>query len=84
MSFDYSKLRGRIVEKYGSLESFSSAVDLSVNTVSKYLNNKVPWKQTNINAAVRALDIQPEEISVYFFTPSVQNLEQNEPETEAK
>lgn len=73
MSFDYSKLRGRIVEKYGTLEAFASAVNLSNHTISKYINNKIPWKQTNIEAAVRALDIPPEEISAYFFTPNVQN-----------
>lgn len=76
MSFDYSKLRGRIVEKYGTLEAFASAMNLSNHTISKYINNKIPWKQTNIEAAVRALDIPPEEISSYFFTPKVQTLEQ--------
>lgn len=78
MSFDYSKLRGRIVEKYGTLEAFASAVNLSNHTISKYINNKIPWKQTNIEAAVRALDIPPEEISSYFFTPKVQTLEQSQ------
>lgn len=76
MSFDYSKLRGRIVEKYGTLEAFANAINLSNHTVSKYINNKIPWKQTNIEAAVRALDIQPEDIPSYFFTPSVQSFEQ--------
>lgn len=75
MSFDYSKLRGRIVEKYGTLDAFADAVNLSNHTVSKYMNNKIPWKQTNINEAVRALDIPPEEISAYFFTPNVQSVE---------
>lgn len=75
MSFDYSKLRGRIIEKCGSLESFANAVNLSNNTVSKYMNNKIPWKQTNINEAIRVLDIPPEEISIYFFTPNVQIFE---------
>lgn len=78
MSFEYGKLRGLIVEKYGSIEAFAKAVNLSSVTVSKYLNNKVPWKQTNINEAVRALDIPPEDISLYFFTPRVQNIEHKE------
>lgn len=75
MSFNYNKLRGRIVEKYGTMEAFASAINLSNHTVSKYMNNKIPWKQTNIEAAVRALDIPPEEISAYFFTPSIQRFE---------
>ena len=78
MSFDYGKLRGRIVEKCGTLEAFASAVNLSTQTVSKYMNNKVPWKQTNINEAVRVLDIPPEEIPLYFFTPNVQSVEQGD------
>ena len=78
MSFDYSKLRGRIVEKCGSMEAFSEAIGLSAVTISKYMNNKVPWKQTNINAAVRVLEIQPEEISAYFFTPVVQSIGQTD------
>lgn len=80
MSFDYGKLRGRIVEKCGTLEAFAQATNLSPQTVSKYMNNKVPWKQTSINAAVRVLDIKPEEISIYFFTPDVQSVEQNDTE----
>jgi transcriptional regulator with XRE-family HTH domain len=75
MSFNYNKLRGRIVEKFGTLDAFASAINLSNHTVSKYLNNKIPWKQTNIDAAVRALNIPPEEISAYFFTPNVQSIE---------
>lgn len=77
MSFNYSKLRGRIIEKFGTIEAFAQATNLSMTTISKYLNNKVPWKQTSINDAVRVLDIKPEEISLYFFTPDVQNIEQN-------
>ena len=75
MSFNYDKLRGRIVEKCGSLEAFAKAVNLSSQTVSKYMNNKAPWKQTNINEAVRVLEIAPEDISAYFFTPNVQSIE---------
>lgn len=76
MSFDYRKLRGRIIEKCGTLENFANEVNISSQTISKYLNNKIPWKQTNINTAVQVLDIPPEEISVYFFTPNVQEIEQ--------
>lgn len=81
MSFNYDKLRGRIVEKCGSLDAFAKAVNLSNQTISKYMTNKRPWKQTNINEAVRVLDIPPEEISLYFFTPSVQGVEQEGADT---
>lgn len=81
MSFDYSKLRGRIIEKCGSFDAFAKAVNLSNQTVSKYMNNKIPWKQTNIDAAVRVLEIPPEDISIYFFTPTVQSVEQEGADT---
>jgi transcriptional regulator with XRE-family HTH domain len=80
MSFDYSKLRGRIVEKCGTLENFAKAAEISSHTISRYLNNKIPWKQTNINTAIQILDIPPEEIPTYFFKPKVQNLEHEEEE----
>lgn len=78
MSFDYSKLRGRIVEKFGTLENFSKEVKISNHTISKYMNNKIPWKQTNISKAVQVLEIPPEEIPSYFFTLNVQSVEHRE------
>ena len=78
MSFDYSKLRGRIVEKFGTLENFSKEVQISNHTISKYMNNKIPWKQTNISKAVQVLEIPPEEIPSYFFTLNIQSVEHEE------
>lgn len=74
MSFDYSKLSGRIVEKYGTQYNFSIALGLSERSLSLKLNNRVPWKSTELQKAIELLDIPREEIGEYFFNLEVQNV----------
>lgn len=71
MKFDYSKLRGRIVEKFGSCTKFAASMGKSKVWVSHRLNNVVPWSTDEIAEACKPerLDIAPEEYSCYFFTP---------------
>jgi hypothetical protein len=69
--FDFSKLRGRIVEKFGTLERFAEAGGHSKGWISNRMNNVVPWDGQEIDEACEMLDINPEEIPVYFFTPKV-------------
>lgn len=69
--FDFSKLRGRIVEKYGTLERFAEASGYSKGWISNRMNNIVPWDGQEIDEACEMLDISPEEIHVYFFTLKV-------------
>ena len=74
MSFDYSKLSGKIVEKYGTQYNFSIALGLSERSLSLKLNNRVPWKSTELQKAIEQLDIPKEEIGEYFFNLEVQNI----------
>lgn len=71
MGFDYGKLRGRIIEKYGSCRAFGAAMGHSGVWVSTRLNNVVPWSTDEIKDACAPdkLDIAPAEIPAYFFTP---------------
>lgn len=71
MVYDYSKLRGRIVEKVGSNLNFAELMGFSENTMSMKLNNKRSWSQADISKASSILNIKPEEISSYFFTKKV-------------
>lgn len=71
MVYDYSKLRGRIVEKVGSNLRFAELMGVSENTMSMKLNNKRSWSQADISNASSILNIKPEEISSYFFTKKV-------------
>ena len=72
MSFDYSKLRGRIVEKYGSQMSFAKAMDISERTLSLKMSGKRTWKQPEIRLAIKLLGLSDDDIKDYFFTLKVQ------------
>lgn len=72
MAFNYSKLVGRIIEKYGSQYNFAVSLGISERSLSLKLNNKVPWKQTEIEKSLYLLDIPKEELHLYFFDLKVQ------------
>lgn len=63
----YSKLRGRIVEKYRNLSNFADAVGVKKPVISNKLNGKVPITSKDIEKWIQPLDIPLEEIGVYFF-----------------
>lgn len=67
MAFDYSKLKGKIVEKFDTQIKFAAAMKWSERTLSLKLNGGVPWKQTDIAKAVSILDLNEEDIPQYFF-----------------
>lgn len=73
MTFDYSSLNGRIVEKFGSQYNFAKAMGLSERSISLKLNGKVGWKQLEIAKAVEILEIDSGDIPQYFFNLQVQN-----------
>lgn len=72
MAYDYSKLNGRIVEKCGTQAVFADRMGLSERTVSLKLNNKVAWKQPEMQKAAVILEFPETEIQTYFFTMKVQ------------
>ena len=72
MSFDYSKLNGRIIEKCGTQANFAKKMGVSERTISLKLNNKTSWKQHEIQKATQVLDFSEDEIQHYFFTIKVQ------------
>lgn len=76
MGFNYSKLKGKIVEVFGTQTAFAQEMGWSERTLSLKLNNKRFWKQPEIAKARELLLIGEEEIPVYFFTPKVQHVEQ--------
>ena len=73
MAFDYNKLRGRIVEKFGNQSEFANAMGLSERTISFKINGKRPWKQEEILKAIQILGLTDDDIQDYFFTLKVQN-----------
>ena len=65
--YDYSKLNGKIAEKCGTHTIFAQKMGLSTRTISLKLNNKITFKQSEIQKAINILDISNEEIQDYFF-----------------
>lgn len=71
MAFDYSKLRGRIVEVFGNQKNFSKAYGISENTMSLKMSNNVRFTSDDIIRISEMLNIPKEEIGSYFFTKEV-------------
>lgn len=71
MMYDYSKLKGRIIEIYDSYGAFADAIGTSRQYVSKLINNKGKFTIPTIEKWRTALNIPVEEIGIYFFSPKV-------------
>lgn len=71
MSMEYSKLRGRIVEKFGTISAFAEAIGASIATISMKLNGKTEFSKKDIEIWAKHLDIATEEYCDYFFTCKV-------------
>lgn len=71
MAFDYNKLRGRIVEKFGNQTVFAESYGISENTLSLKLNNKVRFTSDDIVKMSKMLEIPKDDVGLYFFTLKV-------------
>lgn len=76
MMFDYSKLQGKIKEKYETQERFAKLIGVSESTLSLKLNCKTEFKQCEILEACSVLGINLLEVSEYFFTQKVVKSQQ--------
>jgi hypothetical protein len=65
--FDYSKLRGRIIEKYGSQKNFISVIPLGEPAFVQKMKGRVAFKNNEIMLMAEKLDIDKTEIPDYFF-----------------
>lgn len=74
MAFNYSKLKGRVVEVFGSQIEFAKAMDWSERTLSLKMNGKVSWKQSDICKAIELLRLSIDDVQDYFFAMEVQNI----------
>lgn len=72
MSYDYSKLRGRIIEIFGDQKAFAAAMGMGESTLSLKMCNKNTWKQNEITRAMACLGLKDDEVHAYFFNLSVQ------------
>lgn len=65
--FDYQELKGRIKGKFELQSDFAVAMGMSPVSLSKKLNNIVPFTQREMNKACEILEIDKEFIPVIFF-----------------
>ena len=75
MVYDYSKLEGKIIEKFGTRESFARESGVTAKSIYDKLNNKTIWKQPEISKAMDLLSIPGEDIELYFFKKKAQEIE---------
>jgi transcriptional regulator with XRE-family HTH domain len=65
--YTYSKLRGKITEKFGTQQALAEELGISVVSVSKKLNGATGFSQEDIEAWAKVLDIKRCEYPAYFF-----------------
>lgn len=67
MTFDYSKLRGRIKEVYDKYENLIPKISMTEATLSRKLNGKSYFDNQEILELSEALNIPSEELNEYFL-----------------
>lgn len=70
--FNYSKLKGKIVEKCETQRIFAKKMGMSERTLSLKLTNRIEWKQSEMVKAKEILEIETTDLLIFFFTPRVQ------------
>lgn len=71
MAFDYSKLKGRITEMFGTQDKLAQAIGITSPTLSLKLRGKSEFSQNEIAKLSEILAIDKQDISTYFFTLKV-------------
>lgn len=67
-NFTYAKLKGRIVEKYGSQKQFAKAAGISNVTVSMKLNGQKSFSQKDIINWSALLDIDLHDVGDFYYS----------------
>ncbi len=77
MNYDYSKLLGRITERFGTRKAFAKKMGIPASMLSEILLNKRKLSQPLIKkmASPEYLDIPLSEYGEYFFTLKVLKIE---------
>jgi hypothetical protein len=62
----YPKLKGKIIEVFGSITDFSIQMNKTPTTIGSKLNGKSVWKLSEIDTACELLHISPAERHEFF------------------
>ena len=68
MPYEYRKLRGKIIEEYGSIQNFAKDLGISVVSLSKKMNCKTGISQKEMDEWAEKLGIPLSEYGEYFFS----------------
>ncbi len=68
LRFNYSKLKGKIIEKYGTHRMFAKALGISHASLSYKLTGKRQFDSQEIYRSAELLEIPLNEIASYFLT----------------
>lgn len=74
VKFDYSKSRGRIKELYKTETEFAKELGLSTVSLSGRLINKLNFEQSEMLKIGDLLNIDKEDLHIYFFTRQVKKI----------
>lgn len=75
IKFDYSKLRGKIVEVCGSICNFSREMNITDAAVGNMLAGKTCWTSAKIIKACKILRVNDKQelCDLFFCTKSMEN-----------
>lgn len=71
MERDFSKLTGRIIEKFGTRVAFCEALGKTSEWLSRRINNVTEFNADDMTAIINLLEIEPLDIHLYFFATKV-------------
>lgn len=67
VSFDYTALKTRIKERFGTYHAFAAALGVSDKTLYRWLNNETPMSIGSLRRMVEYMEIPAGEIDYFFF-----------------
>lgn len=66
-NYDYSKLKGLIKENFGNLSDYARYIGISTTSLNERLNNRLPFKQDEMEKSIIGFSIKPDMIDDLFF-----------------
>lgn len=68
VEFNTTRLRFKIIEKYGSIKAFALAMNVTEMAIYKMLLGQTDWNRKKISQACKLLGVDtPEEMQELFF-----------------
>ena len=68
MSKEFAKLRGLIIEKYGTCDKFAEDLGITSVSLSNKMNGKTSFTMRDIKISQRLLDIDSKDVGEFFYT----------------